>query len=143
MTVYVDTSVVLSKLLNQPTALQDWGLWESAYAGVIARVEFFRTVDRLRLESMISDEEPVTLHQQFRILWDAMHRIPLSDSILERAEQPFPTVLGTLDAIHLASAITVLSPRENHAAVFLTHDTQLARAAQSMGYQVDGISEAV
>ena len=139
MTVYVDTSIVLSKLLNQPTAIQDWGLWESAYASAIARIEFFRTIDRLRLDNSISDEERVALHRQFRVFWEAVHRIPLSDLILERAAQPFPTVLGTLDAIHLASAIAVLPPQASSAALFLTHDIQLARAAESMGYQISGI----
>ena len=139
MTVYIDTSIVLSKLLNQPTALPSWGQWDSAYASVVVRVEYLRTIDRIRLQNLISDEERVALHRQFSTIWEAMHRIPLDDSILERAAQPFPTVLGTLDAIHLASAFAVLPPRENGAVVFLTHDIQLGRAAESMGYQVDGV----
>ena len=139
MTVYVDTSVVLSKLLSQPMAIDSWGRWNSAYASVVVRVEYLRTVDRIRLQNMISDEERVSLHRQFNKIWDAMHRIALTDSILERAAQPFPTVLGTLDAIHLASAFAVLPPRETGDIVFLTHDIQLGRAAESMGYRVDGV----
>ena len=33
MTVYLDTSVVLSWLLNQDPSIEEWGGWQSAYTG--------------------------------------------------------------------------------------------------------------
>jgi len=34
---------------------------------------------------------------------------PLSERILQRASESFPTVVGTLDAIHLATALARIS----------------------------------
>lgn len=42
------------------------------------------------------------------------------------------TVVGTLEAIHLASAL-LFQERRNTAMVFATHDTQQARAATALG----------
>ena len=55
----------------------------------------------------------------------------------ERATLPMPTVIGTLDALHLVTALEVrrtLAPK----VVFLTHDEQLARAARASGLVVQG-----
>jgi predicted nucleic acid-binding protein len=51
--------------------------------------------------------------------------------VLTRAAGPMPTVVGSLDAIHLATA---LEP----GFVLLTHDKQLARAARASGLDVGG-----
>lgn len=56
--------------------------------------------------------------------------------VLVRAADPFPTPLGTLDALHLASALLV---REEVPDVMLaTHDERLATAAVAMGFGVHG-----
>jgi hypothetical protein len=57
--------------------------------------------------------------------------------ILERAAQPLPTVLGTLDAIHLSTAL-LWQEVEAEAVSFATHDLALARAAQACGLAVIG-----
>ena len=38
---------------------------------------------------------------------EAFDLIPVDAAVLERAAEPFPTLLGTLDAVHLASAVLV------------------------------------
>ena len=138
MKVYLDTSVVLSRLLNQPDSLASWGSWEMAFTSVLSRVEFLRTVDRLRLDGEIDDEERVLLHQGGEVVWEASYRVGISDSVLERASQPFPTVVGTLDALHLATALTVAQNRLPEL-LFLTHDKQLSRAALAVGFEVEGV----
>jgi len=35
MKVYLDTSVILRRLLNEPNPLSDWGRWEAAFASRI------------------------------------------------------------------------------------------------------------
>ncbi len=135
--VYLDTSVILSRFLGQSNALSSWGECKRAYTSVLTRVEYFRTIDRMRLEGQIDDSERVALHRQFNLLWEATHQIPLGDSILSRAADPFPTVLGTLDALHLASALAVI-PSLNEDLIFQTHDQQLGRGAEALGLQVEG-----
>jgi prevent-host-death family protein len=89
------------------------------------------------LDGSISDTERVALHSHFRILWEAAHQISLTAPILARAADPFPTVVGTLDAIHLSSALAITS--SGVVPTMLTHDQQLARAASSVGLDVSGV----
>ncbi|MFF2076452.1 type II toxin-antitoxin system VapC family toxin [Kitasatospora sp. NPDC058162] len=69
---------------------------------------------------------PQQLHDAAADLLDRMLRIRLSDPIL-RAAGSFPTRhLGTLDAIHLASAEHL----EHALTAFVTYDKRLAEAAE-------------
>ena len=139
MIVYMDTSVILRRLLGEPDGLNPWGGWDRVYTSVLTRVEYFRVVDRLRLESKINDAERVALQESFSIFWQTSYRIPLSDFILIRAAQPFPTIVGSLDGLHLASALTVRASGVNEITV-LTHDKQLGRAAAAVEFSVQGVT---
>jgi len=62
----------------------------------------------------------------------------LQRPILARASEPFPTPLGTLDALHLSTAL-VWQARIYQALVMATHDRYLALAARSFGLDVRGV----
>ena len=68
---------------------------------------------------------------------EAIEIVPLDAAILERAGDRLPTFLGTLDAIHLASALAIRDDVPN--LVFATHDDELGLAASSMGFDVSGV----
>ena len=57
MKAYLDTSVMVSRLLNQSNRLRRWGDWEAGYASTLVRTEFHRTIDRLRLAGQLTDLE--------------------------------------------------------------------------------------
>jgi hypothetical protein len=57
--------------------------------------------------------------------------------VLERAAEPFPTVLGSLDAVHLASALLIRPDIPDLA--FATHDVELGTAARAMDFEVLGV----
>jgi len=138
MKVYLDTSVILRRLFNEPDPVSCWGQWEAAYAGRIWLTEAQRTVERLRLDGRISDEDVARLREDLRQVHEAMHVVPVSEDILVRAGETFPTTLGTLDAVHLASALAVRNGVELDR--FLTHDRRLAVAASCLGFVVEGVS---
>ena len=140
MTVYLDTSVVLSWLLNQEPSIEEWGSWRAAYTSEICRVEFHRTIDRLRLGGDLDDRERVFVHEQFAEFWRSVYRVRLAGALLTRASQPCPTVVGTLDAIHLISALAVHERRNRRIDEFLTHDGQLGTAARAVGFAVRGVA---
>ncbi len=58
--------------------------------------------------------------------------------ILACAFQPLPTALGTLDAIHLATAL-LWQEKERKQLVMATHDTALGIAARACGLRVVGV----
>jgi hypothetical protein len=66
-----------------------------------------------------------------------MYFVEPNPSVLERASQPLPTSLGTLDAIHLATAL-LWRDRLPEELVMATHDRALATAARACGFLVLG-----
>jgi hypothetical protein len=57
---------------------------------------------------------------------------------LTRASEPLPTPLGTLDALHLATAL-VWRERTGQALTMATHDRDLALAARLFGIETLGV----
>jgi hypothetical protein len=64
-----------------------------------------------------------------------MDLIPISSGILQRAAEPFPTLLKTLDAIHLATALNWAGQTQEPVTI-LTHDRPLSIAASACGFSV-------
>jgi predicted nucleic acid-binding protein len=136
MIVYLDTSIILRHLLGQAKAL-DWARWDAAYSSEILELEARRVIDRLRLESALDDSGVAHAQQELARMERSIGRISLTRMVLRRAALPMPTVVKTLDAIHLTSALLFRERRGNHL-VFATHDRQQAMGARSLGFEVIG-----
>ena len=138
MTAYVDTSVILRILFREPNPVEVWGKWQRAFSSNLWRVEALRNVDRLRLSGDLSDEEVADLIRDIRVVHETLAIHPLTERILQRASETFPTVVGTLDAIHLATALAIreVEPIDR----LLTHDVRLGTAARSLGFSVLGVA---
>lgn len=132
MIIYLDTSVVLRVLLRQAGALASWDQWSEAYSSEILKVEARRVIDRLRLESFLDDEGVAGAHDDLAQIERAIGFIGLTEGVLKRAAGPMPTIVKTLDSIHLASAL-VFAERRKEAPVFATHDHQQSIAARALG----------
>jgi uncharacterized protein len=137
MNVYLDASVVLRKLQREPSPLAAWGQWEHAYSSVLLRVEVLRAIDRTRLKGTITDGEVADLTTTAHAIFDAVEFVPLRRFVLNRASQSFLTPLGTLDALHLATALGLVEVGGIDL-VLLTHDTELAIAARGVNIPVEG-----
>lgn len=134
---YVDSSVVLRAVLGQRGALSESDEPGHSITSALTRVECLRTLDRLRLEEGLSDDEIVRRREAvFRVL-GSLVLVDVTPPVLERAAQPLPTVLGTLDAIHLTTAL-LWQEVEAEPVSFATHDLALARAARACGLAVIG-----
>jgi predicted nucleic acid-binding protein len=136
MIVYLDTSVVLRILFGEANPVSVWRKWDKAYSSALWRIEALRTIDRTRLTHEITDTEVAALVREVQIVHETLAICPMDDKILRRAGETFPTVVGTLDAIHLSSALSI-HEFDNLDAV-LTHDQQLGTAARSLGFNVIG-----
>lgn len=132
MIVYLDSSVVLRPLLDQPHQLPGWGEWEAAYSSELLSVECRRVIDRLRLEAAFNDDDVAEAVQRLEQMERSIRRIRLTPSVIHAAARTMPTVVKTLDAFHLVSAIAVRDRR--HAdLIFATHDAQQSTAARALG----------
>jgi hypothetical protein len=137
-TVYLDTSTVLRVLLGQGRTPAFWAAWERAYASDLLGLEARRIIDRLRLESALDDAGVGAAQQSLARIETAIGRIALTRAVLHRAAMPMATVVKTLDAIHLASAL-LLRERHGTPVVFATHDAQQATAARALGFECVGV----
>ena len=137
MIVYLDTSVILRRILNQPDVFAGWAAWERAYASELMGLEGRRTIDRLRLAGALDDRGVAQSHQQLGIVEEALALFMIDRMVINRASLPMPTAVKSLDAIHLASALLCREHRAE-SLVFVTHDVGLGRAAAALGFSVLG-----
>ena len=121
MTIYLDSSAVIRALTGDGDPLQEWGRWDRADSSELMAVEVRRTIDRLRLERALDDEEVADAHNELSTAVRIVSLIEITPEVLRRASQPMPTVVKTLDAIHLASVL-LFAERTNTDVVFGTHD---------------------
>jgi uncharacterized protein len=125
--IYIDSSIVLEVLLRESDG-QDWldldGSWTTSE---LSEIECRRTLDRIRLTEKLDNDEVATRLTELDILLRAMNIIKITPPILKGAKASFPTVVRSLDAIHLATA--TLSQCD----MFLTRDRQQAVAAKALG----------
>jgi len=134
--VYVDSSVLLRVVLGEPGRLRIWPKITGAVASELITVECLRTIDRARIRLRLEDEDVADRRAAVLEAIEAFSLVPVGPPVLERAAAPFPTMLGSLDAIHLASALLV---REGFDDLSLaTHDRELAVAARAVGFRVHG-----
>lgn len=138
MIAYVDSSVLLRVALGQPNALREWSRIERGVSSALITTESLRTLDRLRLRAGLPDNEIARRRALIIDLIDSLELVEIDGIVLDRAAQPMPTELGTLDAIHLASAL-LWRDALGLAPVLATHDTALGLAAQAHGLKVVGI----
>lgn len=137
MIAYVDSSVLLRVVLGQPNALPEWHRIQRGITSALTRVESLRTLDRLRLRIALSDPELARRRSSILRLLESLEIVEIDPVLLDRAGQPLPTELGTLDAIHLATCLLWREDRKTEI-VMATHDGALGVAAQSHGLTVLG-----
>lgn len=124
--IYLDTSVVLAQLLaedRRPPA----SLWAEPL--IASRLLEYETWVRLNAAGYAA-----THGEAARSLLARTSLIELSPLVLQRALEPFPRPVRTLDALHLASmhflAEQRLRPR------LASYDQRLAEAAHAMGIEL-------
>ncbi len=137
MTAYLDTSALLRLILREPGALEALRSQDALVSSELIAVESLRTIDRLRLQGALSAKEAALRRSAVTEWLEALDLVLLQRSVLARASEPFPTPLGTLDALHLATAL-VWQDRMRRPLVMATHDVGLALAARSFGLEVVG-----
>ena len=138
MTAYIDASVLLRVALGQPNALPEWRRIEQGVSSALVTTESLRALDRLRLRATLPDAEVARRRATILALVGSLDLVEIDGMVLDRAAQPMPTELGTLDAIHLATAL-LWKEMTGTELVMATHDGALALGAQAHGMRVVGV----
>jgi predicted nucleic acid-binding protein len=142
--VYVDASVLLRVVLDEPNQLSEWDSFEEPMMSTLVEVEGLRTIDRATRKGTHPRKKPLLEAQanvartRLYAMLEMFSRIELGPSILTRAGQ-LAGPLGTLDALHLATALT-WSERSGKTSIMATHDPELGLASAAHGLKVIGLS---
>jgi len=133
---YVDASVLLRIILVEDSPLTSWRDINPISSDLI-RVECMRVIERARHRLRLDDTAIARSRADALTVLNSFTLTPISGSILERAADPFPTGISTLDAIHLSTALHLRE--ENPDLGIATHDVELATAARALGFDVQGV----
>jgi len=111
---------------------------DSGVSSSLISTESLRTLDRLRLRASLADTEVAKRRSTILNLIASLELVEIDATVLDRAAQPMPAELGTLDAIHLASALLWKNATGTDPVV-ATHEGALGLAAQAHGLKAVGI----
>jgi hypothetical protein len=119
--VYLDSSALLKLILpeRETTALEkELQRWPDWLSSALAAVECRRALRRIHAPATVIDRASCVL--------EMTTLLRLDEAVLRLAEHVGPPTLRSLDAIHLASALSIGDVPE----AFITYDDRLAAAAQ-------------
>ena len=137
MIAYIDTSVLRRIIVREPGALDELRSYDTLVSSELIAVESARTIDRLRLQGSLTAGEAAARSRLATQWLEAVDLVLLRPPVLSRASEPLPMLLGTLDALHLATAL-IWRDRVGPLPAMATHDSALGSAARAFGFEVLG-----
>ena len=138
MIAYIDTSALLRIVLREAGALDELRSYDGLVSSELIVVESMRTIDRLRLQGSLTADEAAGRRRIVNDWLEAIDLVLIRPPVLSRASEPMPMPLGTLDAMHLATAL-IWRDRVGPLPAIATHDSMLGTAALAFGFDVLGI----
>lgn len=121
---FVDASALVKLLRREnesETLVAELDRWPALVSSALGETELWIVARRLAASG-----------SRVREIAGRLLLVPVSEAILRRAREPFNESLRTLDAVHLASALSV---REG-VGVFMAYDRRLLAAAAAEGLEV-------
>jgi predicted nucleic acid-binding protein len=134
---YLDTSALLRIVLREAGALDDLRTYDGLVSSELIAVESARTIDRLRTQGALTMDEAAERIGVINEWLEAVDLVLLRSQVLSRASEPMALPIGTLDAIHLATAL-IWRDRMGPLPQMMTHDAALGAAARAFGFDVRG-----
>jgi predicted nucleic acid-binding protein len=126
--IYLDTSALAKLVVDEPES-EELASWlderpaEVLVTSALARVELVRAATRRSPETV-----PAA-----RALLAELATVPIDALVLETATSLPPVELRSLDAVHLASAATLVANAEG--LVFVAYDERLLTSASALGLE--------
>lgn len=124
--IYLDASVVIAHLMmeDRMPAASIWS--EQLTSSRILQYEVWTVIN--------SRGSTRALGEQARALFDRIDSIELEYDVLQRALEPFPLPLRTLDAMHIATADYLR--REGRPVRFASYDRRQLEVAKKLGFEL-------
>ena len=126
--IYVDTSILLAEVLEEPRHPDDW-FWQQRLVG--SRLLEYEAWVRLHAYKVDAART-----ERARALIGRITLTELDPEVLARAMQPFPTGVRTLDGLHLATADWLRAQCDGTEVFFATFDARQRAAALALGLTI-------
>ncbi|MFW6261208.1 MAG: PIN domain-containing protein [Spirochaetota bacterium] len=140
MVAYLDTSVVLQHILRGDIAIRHAFAVGRVVTSELTRIESCRVIHRYRLHGDLDDDGLVAATDRLDAVLAGVAVADLSRAVRTRAMGSFPVVVGTLDALHLATALlyaeSYLDSAANEQVLVFSHDVAMNRCAAALGFPV-------
>lgn len=127
MQLYVDTSALVKLVVVEAES----AALRSYLAECASDVRMAAALARTELVRAVAAHRSIDVLENARRVLTRMHLVTLSNRLLDAAATMAPRELRTLDAIHLAAALTAPDLR-----AMVTYDSRLAEAAATAGIAV-------
>ena len=134
MNCYIDSSALLRGLLNQVDAGAELVSYGKIGTSELTLIECNRVLDRYRLESALDDDELAEVREALQLVSRELFLFEISTAVKRRASESFPTVIGTLDALHLSSALLWRQREPADDFVMFSYNRQLNTCARALGF---------
>jgi predicted nucleic acid-binding protein len=131
---FVDTSVVLRFVLEGDISLHQAFAATVTSCSELLWIESMRVAQRLRLDGTLTDEGLAEAVSRISACYSSFRVYLLDEEIKRAAAGPFPTVIGTLDALHLACAHRSASNYPGETLLLYSYDTQMNLCARALGF---------
>lgn len=129
---YLDSSVVLGWLLEGRKDLELLQSEKELGSSVLMWTEVSRVLHRCLQTGTLSPESAASVRVRFAKFAEVVFGLRMNDLVLRRAAGPFPLVVRTLDAIHIATAEQWLLPNDEVA--LYSYDRQMNLCAAQLGF---------
>jgi predicted nucleic acid-binding protein len=130
----LDSSVVLRFLLNGDDSLRASEGMEWVGASELLYIECHRVLERARVQRKLDELRHGEAIEWLARFFEGLEFLPIDSRVVRKAARPYPILLKTLDAIHLATLETACGEDETRSWCLVTLDGALARAARSIGF---------
>ena len=131
MVAYLDSSVVLRYILLGEATIRHALAFPRAVSSELIEIECRRVLHRCRLVGELDDETLAAAHQRLDAVLSGIDLLQMSTQIKRRAMEPFPVHVRTVDALHVATALTLAGDADGTA--LFSHDKGMNLCARCLG----------
>jgi hypothetical protein len=130
----MDSSVVLRHILLGDASIEQTEACGQIISSELLEIECRRVLHRYRLNGDLDDTGFIEALKRLDDVLTGVSTLALSDTIKKRASDPFPVHIKTLDALHLASALTFSAAHAEETVLVFSHDAGMNRGALALGF---------
>ena len=141
MTAYLHSSVALRYILAGETTIRHLLEYPRVISSELMQIECRRVIQQARMQQELSDDGVVEAYRRLDSVLRGTDLVELSREVKLRAAESFPVVVGTLDALHLATALlwarnAAGEAGDTEAVHIFSHDAALNTCARAIGLGV-------